>query len=109
MRSSDWSSDVCSSDLKRGSSWPRHGAAAGSASCSACWLPPAPGVHRATGRGSQRNAALPRTRPNSAKCLNGSTDRKSVGEGKSVSVSVDFGGRRYIKKNKTVETHKHHM
>src|SRR3546814_14262762 len=33
-------------------------------------------------------------------------DRKSVGEGRSVSVSVDLGGRRIIKKNKKTRSSK---
>src|SRR3546814_15180745 len=35
----------------------------------------------------------------------GAKDRKSVGEGKSVSVSVDVGGRGIIKKKKRTETY----
>src|SRR3546814_12857855 len=34
----------------------------------------------------------------------GQADRKSVVEGKSVSVRVDFGGRRFIKKKKILKT-----
>src|SRR3546814_11342586 len=35
-------------------------------------------------------------------CANGPADRKSVVEGKSVSVRVDIGGRRTIKKKKKI-------
>src|SRR3546814_13007635 len=38
------------------------------------------------------------------------SDRKSVGEGKSVSVRVDLGGRRIIKKKQqTTHTKQHHL
>src|SRR3546814_19177936 len=76
MRISDWSSDVCSSDLlveghHRG--------------CCIWWVA---AVSRSIGLQVARTAgpAL------------GCRDRKSVVEGKRVSVSVDPGGRRIIKK-----------
>src|SRR3546814_18769320 len=99
MRISDWSSDVCSSDLASGND-PR----------------------------SPRNATIPRRRADAARVRNtrprswsgcartgaGAAgiaakarpasrreDRKSVVEGKSGSVRVDLGGRRIIKKKKT--------
>src|SRR3546814_16456827 len=100
MRISDWSSDVCSSDLsaqrhgnhhhlrhvprlarlRRGSR--RHGlrdraADGGDGRC------PALAHHAVDGRSVRRG------------------DRKSVVEGTSVSVRVDLGGRRIIKKKKT--------
>src|SRR3546814_3934519 len=71
MRISDWSSDVCSSDLS--TSRTPNGAA-----CA---------------RGSRTIAA-------STPCGSGSGDRKSVVKGKSVSVRVDLGGRRIIKQKK---------
>src|SRR3546814_19820256 len=78
MRISDWSSDVCSSDLN----------SSGLRLCSA------------TGammicRMSARVRAGDPMRPSSTN----SADRKSVVKGKSVSVRVDLGGRRNIKKN----------
>src|SRR3546814_12328180 len=70
LRISDWSSDVCSSDLSAG---------------------------RRRGRPSrpvERDDARRRG-------LAAGADRKSVVQGKSVSVRVDIGGRRIIKKEKT--------
>src|SRR3546814_15720818 len=87
MRISDWSSDVCSSDLPIRSS--------GSAqSCTSS--PVSPSNRRPSGfsRWSQpfiwtSSAAISTgTRP---------TDRKSVVEGKSVSVRLDLGGGRMLK------------
>src|SRR3546814_13232258 len=84
MRISDWSSDVCSSDLRgRG------------------------GLRRALflyavgprGRGAgARRGRRRRARRDDGPGLR--KDRKSVVEGKSVSVRVDLGGRRIIKKKK---------
>src|SRR3546814_5306548 len=79
MRISDWSSDVCSSDLM-------------SLTVSS------------TGRARMRTRGVARTTtPGSASWgsdarLSSWPDRKSVVEGKSVSVRVDIGGRRIIKK-----------
>src|SRR3546814_14344691 len=117
MRISDWSSDVCSSDLvtrlgDRGRHRPTRrlspdrrleagapGAAEGltSANCHrrshpygerasppVAMLAPVPGV------GQARERPYDATR----------ADRKSVVSGKSVSVRVDLGGRRIIKKKK---------
>src|SRR3546814_10819236 len=74
MRISDWSSDVCSSDLSAtpGKS-PRHERVARGAFMPSPPVSPAP--------------HLP-------------LDRKSVVSGKSVSVRVDLGGRRIIKEKK---------
>src|SRR3546814_21099878 len=92
MRISDWSSDVCSSDLRR-----RHLSLAGA-------------VRRLrrveyAGRGSGRNRLFGEARPVARRADAGARiarcsqrDRKSVVEGKSVSVRVDIGGRRIIKK-----------
>src|SRR3546814_20350426 len=100
MRISDWSSDVCSSDLT---------------AARAARITPAV----AKGRPSKNPPALPpRFLPSVvwerlraiikqvAAALNRSKvllpgDRKSVGSGKSVSVRVDQGGRRIIKKKTT--------
>src|SRR3546814_11409243 len=79
MRISDWSSDVCSSDLalRRGRRTAR------------CiwWIT----------RGNCCTPLLPRKR-RSSRVKRRRLDRKSVVEGKSVSVRVDLGGRRIIKK-----------
>src|SRR3546814_12737031 len=120
MRISDWSSDVCSSDL----------GAAGGRSCGGAQVEPVPDLdergyqiahHRFVMRRAGREA-----QPFGAARHRGIVDRldvdavfgeqhvaallgldriadqerKSVVEGKSVSVRVDLGGRRVIKKNK---------
>src|SRR3546814_14592928 len=86
MRISDWSSDVCSSDL-----------AANDATLATVALRPrliwGPGdPHLLPG-------LVARARAGRLRLIDGG-DRKSVVEGKSVSVRVDLGGRRIIK-NKT--------
>src|SRR3546814_14938223 len=73
MRISDWSSDVCSSDLPVEDGW------------LVFW-----GLLRS--REQQKGARQPGT------CV----DRKSVVSGKSVSVRVDLGGRRILKKKKNM-------
>src|SRR3546814_7892182 len=77
MRSRDWSSDVCSSDLS-----------------------PWAGAGRLTD-GQGRTVDFTNTLIILTSNLG---DRKSVVEGKSVSVRVDIGGRRIIKKKKTLYT-----
>src|SRR3546814_13832400 len=96
MRISDWSSDVCSSDLP-----------------SPC--PGGPGLlqgqrlsgvadHRAVPRrtlppGAQHQCRQPGQEPSCGRAPGaGGGDRKSVGRGKSVAVRVDIGGSRSIKK-----------
>src|SRR3546814_18364796 len=100
MRMSDWSSDVCSSDLdaERAEELERDREAETEALDREVdrevhdderqrehdrrpELRPAHPVHRRTGDREQK-------------------DRKSVGKGKSVSVRVDLGGRPIIQKNK---------
>src|SRR3546814_13283447 len=76
MRISDWSSDVCSSDLRRHASGMPGGLRRGRRTLGHC-AAPRPGGHPA---------------------FHG--DRKSVVWGKSVSVRVDLGGRRIIKKKR---------
>src|SRR3546814_16341992 len=102
MRISDWSSDVCSSDLHarlperpagvlrgqgRGGRCPRQRAArsaeAGEAGRQAA------GAARQRGRGARRRAR------------HGRSDERSVG--KECVVRVDLGGRRIIKKKKTIK------
>src|SRR3546814_11286336 len=111
MRISDWSSDVCSSDLDRKTI--RCNIAAGRASCGFAKN------RRPGGRSAQLRLGLqhvftgdmeglctrlaglarqPKPRHASA------GDRKRDGEGKSVSVRVDLRGGRIIKKNKQHKT-----
>src|SRR3546814_17164349 len=80
MRISDWSSDVCSSDLHP------HSAATRLARSGTGW-------RVTTARGSVTADTV---------LLACGGDRKSDVEGKSVSVRVDLGGRRIIKTKKTV-------
>src|SRR3546814_18862215 len=107
MRISDWSSDVCSSDLRL---WPLCGAVGGDQ----------PARKNLRHRHDQRDAAHRAAIGNRCRRRGGAThrdavrrhplsdrrgaerrlDRKSVVEGKSVSVLVDLGGGRVIKKKK---------
>src|SRR3546814_11723172 len=105
MRISDWSSDVCSSDLERkiphgllrGRQRPGRLAFVGGqelarhrALDAAALLGLIPGVRQHAHRARQAEQA----------------DRKSVVEGQSESVRVDLGGRRIIKKKIKQKTHR---
>src|SRR3546814_11061870 len=105
MRISDWSSDVCSSDLVLGRGRgpaavrmdPRHDSGLRlvglCARTDACGLPAGSGVGSApVGRARRVEAGGAPGRPG------GRRDRTSVVEGKSVSGRVERGGRRTIKK-----------
>src|SRR3546814_1433372 len=90
MRISDWSSDVCSSDLAARISRSQ------------------PSFQARTSASMRdvrsRRRGAPPTAPMTARWNPRSrSDRKSVVEGKSVSVRVDLGGRRIIKKKKQHE------
>src|SRR3546814_13003946 len=129
MRISDWSSDVCSSDLRSrrcggtaGSCSPTPSMARRSAAALPTSSPPTFNGSRNNGRrnkgldprrhgGARRERAggrllcQPRHRsPDFGRqpCdrRHDGEDRKSVVEGKGVSVRVDLGGRRFIKKKK---------
>src|SRR3546814_14578530 len=107
MRISDWSSDVCSSDLKTQNyalsiaATTAHGLFSNPFSV----MPPtsAAKAHRAatphSGPADARRGAQVRTHRFTLPA-DRIADRKSVGSGKSVSVRVDVGGRRIIKKKK---------
>src|SRR3546814_17687761 len=90
MRISDWSSDVCSSDLQR---VVRHGLRAQRGVLAGRGAGGRP-LRRLAGRGLFRRVDV---QPGDRRQQG---DRKSVVEGKSVSVRVDLGGRRIIKKKK---------
>src|SRR3546814_12643653 len=75
MRISDWSSDVCSSDLVHSNRWARKAS---------------------RGMRSSDEALLSNRLRRSSRS---SRDRKSVVKGKSVSVRVDLGGGRIINKS----------
>src|SRR3546814_19822597 len=87
VRISDWGSDVCSSDLR-----PARRSADGH---HACAVHPGDGdllrAHRSRAVAAARRARHPVDAAERG-------DRKSVVSGKSVSVRVDLGGRRSIKK-----------
>src|SRR3546814_21052941 len=99
MRISDWSSDVCSSDLTAGLT-----------------------LRDASGRlyyaARHPSAVYPDFNAvpplvvnallfiENRELLNPETDRKSVVQGKSVSVRVVIGGRRIIKKKRTINTNR---
>src|SRR3546814_16690133 len=94
MRISDWSSDVCSSDLAR-QQVPEEVAAAygGARSFGPDYIIPAPFDPRLI---EEVPLAVARA----------AIDRKGVVSGKSVSVRVDLGGRRVIKKKKECKAKK---
>src|SRR3546814_3900355 len=85
MRISDWSSDVCSSDLHCA---PLDGVAL---------VFNVPGAAQAL-RDALKISPDPRVKTNTG----GDEDRKSVVYGKLVSVRVDLGGRRILKKKITL-------
>src|SRR3546814_11076984 len=102
MRISDWSSDVCSSDLEVAArpieqDMVGHADRVGGAVARQA-------VHRLArdlaGKLLVQRLRLLGRQPRRAGfgAARGRTDRKSVVEGKSVSVRVDLGGRRIIKK-----------
>src|SRR3546814_18163363 len=95
MRISDWSSVVCSSDLRRSTEF------------SVPWPFPGPRHKRPTpagllARGSSLDARLPGIGPSGCAGRNRGGDRKSAVEGKRVSEHDDRGGRRIIKKKNHV-------
>src|SRR3546814_19494133 len=100
MRISDWSSDVCSSDLIESSV-----TSVVALILTAKNVKLTPSVIRArtswmgnTSSGWGDSSGIPRS--DESKKENENEDRKSVVSGKSVSVRVDLGGRRIMKKKK---------
>src|SRR3546814_21077728 len=91
MRISDWSSDVCSSDLTQQGDMQKALAEANSLAITAQTRP----------ERAQAEISSSQTRPQQINTTlkNGKEDRQSVVEGKRVSVSVDLGGRRIINNN----------
>src|SRR3546814_19240152 len=95
MRISDWSSDVCSSDLHGDSLSPLDAVGRlGRRRSAVARDVPAPSVATPCGG----NATMAGVRGPTARPV----DRKSVVSGKSVSVRVDLGGRRIIKNKKNI-------
>src|SRR3546814_18663893 len=108
MRISDWSSDVCSSDLRHAPPHAPCRQASGRARGEAVRRPGS-----ASGHAQHRMVALPRRVFQRCGDIAGfeqrivlqyllTADRKSVVSGKSVSVRVDLGGRRIIKKKNII-------
>src|SRR3546814_15680638 len=128
MRISDWSSDVCSSDLRRGgranSPAERRRLCLGGRPCAsrrpfgppqheAYWIvsvgkPRPEEARRVVSKGGFSGPWNRRTgfselwaaSCSDARCRTYAPDRKSVVEGQSVTVRVDLGGRRVMKKHK---------
>src|SRR3546814_18719985 len=103
MRISDWSSDVCSSDLlPRSRLRPARDAA--------LWRPwpQRARAHRARSLQRRTPARLCRKRLESHLWRAALLDRKSVVSGKSVSVRVDVGGGGIVKKKKKKQIERSH-
>src|SRR3546814_11697503 len=93
MRISDWSSDVCSSDLHRGKRSPRCIAWLARSGCTGARLGGAADAVSGVVQAGKTSVPGPARGSGPAE-----RDRKSVVSGQSVSVRVDLGGRRLIKK-----------
>src|SRR3546814_19790373 len=105
MRISDWSSDVCSSDLRNARVEVAAGIAEkaqGSVHQGGIGRPAA--RRRRLQRSGHAIGAAPRLHRDLGSVENQAIDRKSVVSGKSVSVRVELGGRRRSKKKQN--THK---
>src|SRR3546814_14010207 len=94
MRISDWSSDVCSSDLAGGAA-PRLPGGTDDGGPHAAGGTGTPHLDRRRETLSARSLSWGRAAERAA-----GPDRKSVVKGKSVSGRVDLGGRRILKKKK---------
>src|SRR3546814_17868405 len=108
MRISDWSSDVCSSDLRLYPALGRAQARGAEAALSRQGARGAGALNRgktptgsAIGRGRRIIHRKTLARPARLRAVG--IDRKSVGEGKSVYVRVDLGVRRNIKNKKKLQ------
>src|SRR3546814_17332296 len=99
VRISDWSSDVCSSDLLRPAILNVH-ASGGRAMMAAA-------AEAARETAEEHGIARPRVVGVTVLTSLDAGDRKSVGEGKRVSVRVAHGGRRIIKKQNNTQITKH--
>src|SRR3546814_16524803 len=90
MRISDWSSDVCASDLR---------ISGGSRETEENELIVMPQLRPEASRAVTTVTPVAK-QPRARRKVRESQDRKSVVEGKSVAVRVDLGGHRIIKKKK---------
>src|SRR3546814_222170 len=102
MRISDWSSDVCSSDLWGNLVYRKTARNFGPlmAMAAACTIAQVSGVV-ALGELDPESVVTPGIFVQRLVSNGGEADRKSVVYGKSVSVRVDLGGSRLIKKKTT--------
>src|SRR3546814_13892352 len=114
MRISDWSSDVCSSDLIRKAALsgppPHREKGDRGADRRFLYLQPVVPLDHLQGAVPRREPRRILSRPHEQAVRKpgrnlSPADRKSVVEGKSVSVRVDLGGRRIIKKKKKKKQH----
>src|SRR3546814_21012874 len=97
MRISDWSSDVCSSDLERGAMLVDHDILLNEINEYNREKFETEAVELFPGKSPRDDLALPFA-VRKAAGIHHPSDRKSVVSGKSVSVRVDLGGRRIINK-----------
>src|SRR3546814_11324929 len=103
MRISDWSSDVCSSDLNSNSTLPsrkQESPKNGSARLSSRTAQDQSDGHPHPANQESGDWRRNRSTREDSHSPWARTDRKSVVKGKRVSVRVDIGGRRIIKKKK---------
>src|SRR3546814_16583444 len=108
MRISDWSSDVCSSDLNAATKPTAIIAVSSELSCARAFhrsRTVAPSIV-VMARKNENSAAVLRSTPSNSAPRMVAPDRRSVVQGKSVSVRVDLGGRRLIKKKTQVRQKK---
>src|SRR3546814_12034189 len=103
MRISDWSSDVCSSDLTTGES-PTVSHDEHKRVVELCVEAANGRVPVIAGTGSNSTAEAIDFTAHAKQAGDDAADRKSVVEGKSVSVRVDLGGRRIINTKKKKHT-----
>src|SRR3546814_13052119 len=104
MRISDWSSDVCSSDLPHAARALGIGMVFQHFSLFEA-MTVLENIALGMDRAEDRRVLARRVREVSQAYglpLDPARDRKSVGEGQGVAVRVDFGGRRIIRKKKTI-------
>src|SRR3546814_20219245 len=125
MRISDWSSDVCSSDLSTYSSFDRSRSVSSIRSRNrppcflahsqlwsavrtlpTCRVPVGEGAKRVTTVIARAYSRFGHAVTTNCSRGDAETDRKSVVWGKSVTVRVDYGGHRTIKKHKKTNEQK---
>src|SRR3546814_20136567 len=108
MRISDWSSDVCSSDLQPVDLYLAHFLGVGGAAKFLSTHDRAPQATAASlfPAAARANRSIFYDRQGHARSLAEIPDRQSVVSGRRVSVRVDRGGRRVLKKNTVISNSK---